>query len=75
MKHMTRIKYLSLPSNDKKLITVSEQFNNVWYETADGAVCVNATIGGKHIALPGKLADMRKLAHELLSVIDLWSGV
>ena len=74
-KKMTRWDYLKLPRNDGKLITESEQFNNVWYECYGGAVCINAAIEGRHIAIPGKLGDMKKLAHELLSIIELWSGI
>jgi len=72
---MTRWDYLKLPSNDGKLITISEQFNNVWYECKNGAICLNATVDGRRVILPGKLPDMRKLALELLEMIDLWSGI
>jgi len=72
---VTKAKILQLPESQDRLIMESEYFTNVWYEVKGDAVCINVTIEGKHIALPGKFDDMKALANELLSVIDVWGGL
>lgn len=71
----SKARQLQLPCNDGKLIFESEEFTNVWYEIKGRAVALNVIIAGRHIILPGKFGDMRNLAHELLSVIEVWSSL
>ena len=58
---------------DNKLVVISENFNNVFFEVNGRNISINVTINGKVRTTPGSMVDVKTLANEILSVIEVWS--
>jgi len=70
--YLSRDRLLQSAEYEDKLIVTSEPFYNTWFEIKGRVVILNVLIDNRHIKLPGEFSDMKVLAQELLSVIDVW---
>jgi hypothetical protein len=74
-KYVSRNKILDSTKYSDKMIAASEAFNNVWYQIEGKAISINAIINDRVVAIPGTMADMRRLTKELNEVIDVYGDL